>query len=207
MGFFLFTRTRRWIQCLGITVLSGVLIVLCGPVSYELNPQGGYLIAVAAQIPLIPAIAIQSSVNAGLGERERYAVRSTRKLRLLHLITLASASLLLLGIASRWLEAPESIMSNGYADLGPLAIGRNLIALLGAALIGASIFGQAFGWIIPLAWAILPFLVLPDPRDDDLGLLTLIMQGEEAFLPLIFAMGICALGVLLAINNVGSRRS
>lgn len=53
-GLLLVTRTRRWPLCVALILATGLLIVACGPLSYTLNPDGGYRVAAASQVPSSP---------------------------------------------------------------------------------------------------------------------------------------------------------
>ncbi len=166
-----------------VAAACGALILACGPLSYELNPRGGYLVAVSAQVPIIPAIFIAASLEPRLRDKESNAARNLTIWRFSHVVLLTFFAALVAGLAATQLTPPAGVLLNSYTALGPVALVRNVLALTGAALICSTILGPSFGWILPLAWAVLPFLALPSLASDPTGLVTLVMQPDDQFIP------------------------
>ncbi|MFT4283459.1 MAG: hypothetical protein QM598_01330 [Protaetiibacter sp.] len=200
-GLLLFARSRRWGLNVLVSLASGAAMVACGPLSYELNPRGGYLIAVSAQIALLPAVVIAASLATSLREQESQAARYLPKWRFLHVALLSLVAAGTAALAATQLAPPPDALVNAYAALGPLAFARNVFALTGSALVFSAIAGPSFGWILPLGWAILPFLALPSLDADTTGILTLVMQPDDAFLPFIASLAVWGTGALLAARN------
>jgi len=198
-GIRLFARSRRWNTVIVISAMSAALIVLCGPLNYALNPRGGYLIAVAAQIPVLTAIAIQASLASPLPRQDALSYRSLNPYRLTHVVALTAVAAVAIAIAAVPLSAVDP---GANTHQGALALIRNLLALTGAALIGAALLGPRLGWLLPVSWLILPFLVLPGPNADPTGLLTLAIQGDDAVLPNAFACLVWTIGTTVATINV-----
>lgn len=202
IGAILFARSRRWASVALTTLVAAGLILMCGPLNYSLNPLGGYLIAVAAQIPVMPAIAIQAGLASPLTRQEEYARRRLSPWRLSHLLVLTAFAASAIAVAAVPFASSDV---DAYAHQGPTALVRNLLAMAGAALIGAAVFGPRFGWVLPLSWLILPFLFLPTPHTDHTGLLALVVQGDDAVAPLIVACVVWVIGVVLAARDVRVR--
>lgn len=192
-----FTRTRRWRTNIAASIIVGALIVLCGPVYYALNPNAGYLVSIAAQLPLIPAVIIQATSMSSMSAQERQASRSLAKYRACNYVLLTAAAAIPLGIAA-YLYAPlvGEQQTGGY-DLGPVTVIRNLIALIGAGFIGASVIGSSLGWIIPSAWAILPYVLLTATSTSN-SFITLVVQPDDSFTAFMVALGIWFGGLLAA---------
>ena len=205
-GAVLFLRTRRWLVAVLVAVAAAALIVVCGPVNYSLNPRGGYLVAVASQVPVIIAITIQASIATPLRASERRASRPLTPWRLAHILSLTLIASTLVGLAATQIQPPAGALLHGYAPLGASALIRNLFAFMGTALIGAAAFGPRFGWVLPLAWAILPFVALPSPKADPSGLLMLAAQPDDAFAPFVVALITWAIGVALSAKDIGVDR-
>lgn len=190
----LFIRSRRWHVTLLVIAATSALIAVVDHYTYTLHPRGALIITVAGQLPVIPAIAIQATLEPGLHRQELTAVRPLRRWRVLHVTVLTAASmigiLLATGAAGRTLETVGT--SPGTALV------RNFLALLGAALVGAFIFGPVLAWTVPMAWMILPSLVIAQPEQDPVGILTLTTQDGSATGPLFFAGAIWIVGVALA---------
>lgn len=200
-GMLLFARSRHWLGGTIVAAASAILVLVCGPIGYALNPDAGYRVAVAAQIPLLSALVIQASIGGRPASAESYPVRSMRALRLLHVIIMTLVSCVALGVAAVSLIPADESLVNGFADLGPIAIIRNTLALTGAALIGGALFGAGFGWLLPLAWATLPYLVTPSLEADTTGIATLIMRGDDDFWAFIVAISCWVVGAALAQRN------
>ena len=199
----LFARGRHWLAASLICLSSGLFLLGCGSLSYSLNPRGGYLVTVAAQVPIFAAIAIQASLASPLNRVERAAARPIGRWLFLHLCSLTVVASAGMSIAASFLP---STAEHGVIPPGAVGLGRNLLAFTGVGLIGAAIFGPLIGWILPLAWAILPYVALPNPSYDPSGLLMLATQPDEAFIPFFVALVIWSVGVGLAINRIGIER-
>lgn len=199
----LFARGRHWLAVSLICLGSGVLLLVGGSLNYSLNPRGGYLVTVAAQVPIFAAIAIQASLASPLNQVERAAARPIGRWLFLHLCSLTLVAIVALTIAASFLP---SSAEHGVIPPGAVGLGRNLLAFTGVGLIGAAIFGPLIGWTLPLAWAILPYVALPNPSYDPSGLLMLATQPDEAFMPLLVALVIWSVGIGLAINRIGIER-
>lgn len=197
-GALLFIRSRYWLANIAIALISAGLIDVCGPIAYSLNPLGGYLVAVAAQIPLVSAVATQASLASATTVQDRYSARHLGVWRLIHYVAMTSVAGIAVGLAASALNvSPESQLSS-YSDFGAVAEVRNLLALTGAAFIGASAFGGAFGWTFPLAWATLPFVLARGANSDSTGLLTLVIAPDAAFIPMVAALVTFVVGAALA---------
>lgn len=200
-GVLLFARSRRWLVNLAIGLITCALIVACGPLSYALNPRDGYQVAIAAQLPLLPAISIQASLATSLRSREAQSVRSLTAWRFAHVILLTLAAAILAGVAATQIQPPPGAPLDAYEPLGSLALARNTLALIGAALMCAAITGPKFGWALPLAWAILPFVALPSVRSDPSGVFTLLMQPDDSFPSFVAAIAAWTIGAFLAAKD------
>lgn len=190
----LFVRSRRWHVVLLVIAATSALVAVVGHYTYTLHPRGALIITVAGQLPVVPAIAIQATLEPGLHRQELTAVRRLRRWHVLHVTVLAAAGTLGILIAT---GAAGGTLETLGANPGT-ALARNFLALLGAALVGAFIFGPVFAWIVPMAWMILPSLVIAQPEQDPVGILTLTTQDGSATVPLLFAGAIWIVGVALA---------
>ena len=205
-GALLFARTRRWPLCLTLIALTGIAIIACGPLSYTLNPAGGYRVAAAAQAPLIAALTIQGALTPALPRQEQQAARSLHAWRLLHIAGLTAIAAAVVAIAALFLTPPTDVMVNANVPLGPIALVRDLLAFTGAALTAATLIGPNLAWVIPLAWAIIP-ATLTGPDPDPTGILRLPTQPDLAPIPLLAAASIWALGTTLATTRPRTIRS
>lgn len=197
----LFARTRRW-GANGVAAAgSAGLILVCGPVAYAVNPVGGYLVAVAAQVPLICAVTIQASLSPKRLVQERGSARELGRWRAVHVVLFTALAAIALGIAGTQIVVPLGVMANGFSDLGSVALIRNLFALTGAALICAAMAGPSFGWILPFAWTILPFVFFSSPAGDPTGILTLIMQPDRSVVPWSAALAVWGAGFAVAVRR------
>ena len=196
IGLKLFARSKRWFFNTVAAVVCGILIVACGPLGYALNPEGGYRVALSAQVPLLAAVTIQASMATSLHAQEAQSARRMTVWRLFHVIALTLLAATIIAIAATQLQPPSGVMLNGFSALGPGALARNLVALTGAGLICSTITGPAFAWVLPVAWAIVPFLMFSSPDDDSSGVLTLLVQPDSAFLPAIVAIAAWTLGTM-----------
>lgn len=206
-GALLFAQTRRWPLCLALIAVTGALVIACGPLSYTLNPTGGYRVAAASQVPLLAALTIQGALAPALPRQEHVAARPLWPWRLLHILLLTTLAAIAVAIGALFLQPPEDVLVNALNPLGPAALARDLLAFTGAALISSAIAGPRLGWILPLAWAILPAIVATSPGTDPTGLLTLATQPDNAPLPLAAALTLWILGTTLAISGVIGHRS
>lgn len=202
-GLVLFARSRRWVTVTLLATVAALLVLACGPLSYSLNPRGGYLVTVASQIPLIAAIAIQASLASPLERQEHQAARAMGRLRFLHVVALTLIAAVALGFAATQLQPTTGTARSLDAHIGPVALVRNLLAFTGSALVGSSVVTPRFAWIFPLAWAILPFVALPNPQADQTGLLTLAAQHDDAFGPFATAMIFWIVGTALTTKGIG----
>jgi hypothetical protein len=202
IGARLYIRTRRWVMVIAISALAAAMIMLCGPMNYSLNPAYGYLVKVAVQIPVLPAIAIQASLASPVGQQELSGSRDLSNWRLVHMVFLTAIAALFLGLAI----APLATNVEAHSTQGVVAIVRNLLALTGAGLIGSAIFGPRLAWLVPVTWLIVPFLFVPRPTADLTGVLTLIGQDDIAFVPFVAACAVWAVGVALASKNFSIHR-
>jgi len=118
--------------------------------------------------------------------------------RLIHYLAMTLVAGIAVGLAASALNISSEPELSSYSGFGAVAEVRNLLAFTGAAFIGASAFGGAFGWTVPLAWATLPFLLLRGANSDTTGLLTLVIQPDTAFTPMLAAVIIFVVGAALA---------
>ena len=197
-GVGLFILSRRWIVVVLISAITAALVFGVGQTMYSLTPRASYMIAVAGQLPVIPAIAIQATLQAGLHQQESTTSRGLRRWRLAHIAVLTLIAAVFLWIAC----SAAATTWTGIDPANTTAIVRNLLALVGASLIGASLFGSLFAWTLPVAWLIVPYLLFNRASDDPTGILTLTGQDGVAFVPFAFACGIWAIGMGLAASDV-----
>lgn len=198
-GTALFSQLRRWRFNLSGLLASGLIILLAGPVRYSLNPDGGYLIAIVAQIPLVNAIILQASAVSSLSSKERLSARSLKRFRVANYVLVSVVGAVVLGGAASFLNAE---INSGPGAIGPFAVIRNLCALIGAAFIGASLLGPSLGWTLPTAWAVLPYLLLTQSSGRH-EILTLVTQPSSSFPAFSIAVATWAIGLLL----VGAARN
>lgn len=191
----LFITSRRWLVVAGVSLATGLLLWAAGHATYTLIPRGEFPIAVAQQVPLLPAIAIQATLHPGLHTKELVSSRSLRPWRGAHIIilTTAAAVAIVLGTA---LAAAVSVPPE-FANAAALV--RNLLALTGAALIASAVVGQWFAWTVPLAWLVLPYLFIPRPSEDPIGILTLTAQDGDEAIPFAVACAVWSAGAVLHI--------
>ncbi|WP_437583428.1 hypothetical protein ACSAGD_14210 [Paramicrobacterium sp. CJ85] len=191
----LFFRARRWVPASIVIFITAVLVVLCGPLNYTLNPRSGYLVGVAAQLPILPAVTIQATVTSrALRAKEGTSARKLTNWRLAHIVCLTALAALSLGLAAIPLTASAL---TGPADQGAVAIVRNLIALTGAALLGATFLGPNLAWVFPLTWTILPFVFLPGSPSGLTAIVTLVAQPDSSYAPSVFAIVLWSVGLAL----------
>lgn len=196
----LFGRLRRWKTNILAAAICGLVLLLAGPVHYSLNPDGGYLIAIAAQLPLIPAVIMQSSSMTPLGIQESHASRSMGRWRAANYVLLSLAVAVVLGAAALTYSPLAGTTHTGGFFLGPFVVIRNLAAFTGAAFVGASILGPSLGWVVPAAWAILPYVFLTQTSSQH-EVLALVIQPGDSFTAFITAAGIWAVGLLITAGN------
>jgi hypothetical protein len=205
-GAALFARSRSWLVNVVVILASGALMLACGPLSYALNPSRGYLVEVASQLPIIASITIQASLATPLFRQEGQSARAVGNWRLLHLLIFTVLGVIVFGVVGTQLHPPAGVLLQAYAQVGSVGLARNLFALTGAALVGASVLGPRLGWTLPFAWAILPFFALSSPSADSTGLLTLVAQPDDAFGPFIAALIVLIVGLVLATKGWGVSR-
>lgn len=183
---------------------TAAAIYACGPLGYSLNPSNGYLIAVATQLPLIPAVAIQATLlDSSSRQREELSARNIGWFRVAHVVLLTALAASASGITASYLTVgPEAVAA---ADVGSFALVRNVLALTGCALVSGYLLGVNLGWICPLAWAVIPFVVTRPEADAD-GIITLLGQPDDEFLPALFAAGIWIIGVISTFTKRGGRK-
>lgn len=206
-GLVLFARSRRWPLCLAVIAIAGLTIAACGPLSYTLNPVGGYRVAAASQVPVIAALAIQGALASPVPRQEQQAARALWPARLLHIVALTAIAAAVAGVAALAIQPPDGVLLNAGSPLGPLALVRNVLAFTGASLLGAALVGPSLGWLVPLAWAILPAVALTGANADPTGLLKLATRPDSAPLPLATAAFIWVIGTVLATCNIRLRRA
>src|SRR3954464_10887587 len=194
-------RSRRWPTNVLLIFASGGLIILCGPVHYSLNPGSAYLVSVVAQIPLIASIAMYASTTSSTPLKDEVAARNLVHWRVYHLVAFTVLALLLFSLAATQLQPPREILLVSATQLGPVALSRNFLALSGAAMLSGSLFGSAFGWIIPLGWATLPYLAIPTSQVSDHQIMLLLMQGDGAFTSFVIAGCAWCVGVVVVSRN------
>ncbi len=194
MGLLLFARSRHWPVGVGVAAACAILILFCGPIGYSLNPDAGFRVAVAAQVPLLSALFTQASLGRAAASAESHPVRSLRRLRFAHVTVMTFTHCLVLGFAATSIIPPTDGLVNGFAELGPVAIVRNVLALTGVAFLSAAVFGVSFGWLLPLAWATLPYLMIPSLEADTSGVATLLMQPDREFTAFAVAVGCWLIG-------------
>lgn len=191
----LFGQLRRWSAVLLIGVFSGALILACGPIRYSLNPNDGYLIAVVAQTPLLSAIMIQAASISPLQRAEERATRSLRKYRVANYALMTVGCGIILGFAASLLKG-----SSGADGFGALSVVRNLCALLGASYVGASMLGTSFGWAVPAAWTILPYVLLTQSSSTH-EILTLVTQPDSSYAAFVTAAIFWLVGLVLVSSS------
>jgi hypothetical protein len=175
MGVVAFGRVRRWGIVVATSLVSAVVIVLCGPVRYSINPNDGYLVAVVAQIPVITAIAFQAASISPLRTAERRAARPLRRFRGASYVLLSVVTAAMLASAASLLG--KSAVTDGF---GAFAVVRNLCALIGASFVGASLLGRSLGWCLPLAWTVLPYVLLTQESSKH-EVLALVTQPDSSY--------------------------
>jgi hypothetical protein len=180
-----------------ISAVAAVMIVLCGPMNYSLNPVYGFLVKVAVQVPLLPAIAIQASLASPVGQQEISGSRDLGTWRLAHVVVLTAIAACFLGLAGMPLAADVV----AHSTQGSISVIRNLLALTGAGLIGSVVLGPRLAWLFPVTWLIVPFLFIPRPTADLTGVLTLVGQDDAAFVPFVAACSVWVIGTALASRN------
>lgn len=200
-GLALFARTRRWPLCLALILVTGLLIVACGPLSYTLNPANGYRVAAASQVPLLAALTVQGALTSPLPRQEQQAARTVAHWRLLHILGLSTIASAVVGTSALFIQPPAGVMLNAIAPLGPTALIRDLLAYTGLALTTGAILGPALGWLLPLAWVTIPAAALRPSDPDPTGLLRLPAQPDTALVPLVIGLALFALGTALALTE------
>lgn len=191
-GLRLFLRTRRAV--LNVVVIFGAafLVMMCGPVAVGLVPQESSLTRVAMMVPLIPATVIAASSVSSLPIQEGNGVRNIHRWGLAYVASLTALLVAALCFSGVQLPPPDATTH----DQGAVSVVRNGFALVGAALIGYRLLEHRGGWVLGLAWVILPPQVLPRPQNDPVGLFTLITQPDLSANAFVWALGVWVLGVL-----------
>lgn len=202
-GMVLFIRTRRWPAVVATIAAAALLTVACGPLAVALNPTGEGLVRVALLIPLLPAVAIAAAFERPLPAQEAVAARRLRLEGAAHLVLLTGLAVGLLAGASTLIPAPEG--SASLIGHGPISVVRNTLALTGTALLGYRFLGPQTGWVPPLAWVIIPPLLMPRPDQDTTRLFTLITQPDRAFEPFALALGIWVAALVVRVVDGAAR--
>jgi hypothetical protein len=206
-GALLFARSRRWLANLVVIAACGILILVCGPLGYSLHPQSAYLVIVAAQVPLLCAITLQASMATATPQKDAAASRDLRSWRLAHIVVFTVLACVSCGIAAAQVVPPGGFSAGAIHGVGAFAIVRDVIAMTGAALACAALVGPHFGWVLPFAWTIIPYMALPSTRRDPVGIVTLMLQPDYALLPFIVAAALWVVGTALAVNSWGIGRA
>ncbi|MFD6055592.1 hypothetical protein [Agromyces sp. NPDC060279] len=193
----LFIRTRRWPAVVATIAAAALLTVACGPLAVALNPTGEGLVRVALLIPLLPAVAIAAAFESALPAQEAVAARRLRLERAAHLVLLTGLAVGLLAGASTLIPAPEG--SASLIGHGPISVVRNTLALTGTALLGYRFLGPQAGWVPPVAWVIIPPLLMPRPDQDPGRLFTLVTQPDRALEPFTLALGIWVVALVVRV--------
>lgn len=188
-GVNLFLRARRSAAVALIATATGILIWLCGPIAISLHPTDSALNRVSAMLPVAPAILLTASLNTPLAAKERLSGRNLETLRLSHTLIQSTIIITLCSLGS-WQLPP--------GDQGMVSTSRNAAALIGSSLLGNAILGPRIGWLISLAWVIIPPLLIPRPYLDPSQLFTLISQPDDSFHAFIYAIVIWILGISAA---------
>lgn len=184
-----YATSRRWLTVTLICIVAACLVWAVGGTTYTLLPRSEFPLAIAGQIPAIAAIAVQVTSSSVLEQQETTAARSMRLWRLAHVVVLTTVAAAGFIVASSFVHADF--------DTG-LALVRNTLAFTGAALIGAALIGPWFAWTVPVAWMILPYLIVARPSEDPVGILTLISQNGDQFIAFVTAVAVWLLGTSLA---------
>jgi hypothetical protein len=194
-GILLFGHLRRWLTNLVIAVGVGAGIAAAGPLHYSLNPDDGYLIAVIAQLPLVSAVVLQASAVSAMSQQEQHAARVLGRYRAFSYIGLSVTVALVLGVSASFLNAQAA--ADPSVELGGLAVIRNFLALTGASFIGASCLGASLGWVLPTAWAVLPYVLLTQGSQRH-EILTLVGQPDGSFTAAATSLIVWLTGLALA---------
>lgn len=150
------------------------------------RPSTGTTFPLVLMLPVIPAILVGASVNSFNFVAELHSARSLWPWRIGHIIVvtaLAAGSFSL--IANRTLAAPYDVAS----------LTRNLIGLMGLALLGAFLFGASLSWIPPVLWTLVPAVIFGMPSDDPPGIWTFLTQPSSnlaatSFASILFISGV-----------------
>jgi hypothetical protein len=144
----LYLRSRLADRALGLLLLSGVIDLLW---LHHFPPHEIWRTLAMVVIPLLPAVVIGAGARSPFGDIERCASRPMGPIRLGHLLALALvAALVLLG---------ASTIINGGIER---ELVRNLAGYLGLSLLAAWLLGTGISWALPLAYATLAFILLPE---------------------------------------------
>lgn len=143
LGLYLASRraSRALLGILGSAALTWLFLAL--------SSDPGRITLVGIIMPLVPAVVIGVSAWSPFGDVERAASLPLLRMRIAHLGGLLSCAVVALVVVSMVEIAP---------DVRWMLV-RNLAGYTGLALIGARVFGPAFGatfsWLLPLAYGFL----------------------------------------------------
>lgn len=144
----LYLRSRLADWALVVLLVSGMADTLW---LHHFSPHGVWRGLALAVIPLFPAVVIGAGARSPFGDIERCASRPLGPIRLGHLLALCLiGALLLLG---------ASVIVNGGIER---ELVRNLAGYLGLSLLAAWLLGTGISWAVPLAYATLAFILLPE---------------------------------------------
>lgn len=168
----LFLRSRQGWQAPVGFVLAATLATLFAR-RYDDQPFAQATALVLA--PLLMACLIGACAGSPFGEPERTAALPLPALRLGHLVglvVLAAGCLLVANAAFTWFEPPVEEITVWVATSElevAQALGRNLLAFTGVALLGARLLGAGLAWVGPLGYGLLSLVVLMLARTNEAG--------------------------------------
>jgi hypothetical protein len=143
----LYLRSRLADRALALLLFSGVIDLLW---LQHFPPDAIWRALALAVLPLLPAVVIGAGARSPFGDIEHCVSRPLGPIRLGHLLALALiAALVLLGASA--------IVGSGIER----ELVRNLAGYLGLSLLAARLLGIGISWAIPLAYATLAFVLLP----------------------------------------------
>ncbi|MGH3715240.1 MAG: hypothetical protein ACRDT4_17520 [Micromonosporaceae bacterium] len=152
-GLRLFVRSRRLLATAGALLAVNAAGVTIGAAELRVNEHSDVGLPWLLFLPLASACLIGLSLRSPLHDFDLTAARSLPLWRLGQIAALATGSAL----------AITALASQLQGAFGPLAAIRNLIGLLGLALLGARLIGGRLAWLLPCLW-LLAATTMGDPR-------------------------------------------
>lgn len=141
----LFLTARRTGNAVLTLVVLGVIERLLGTASVRFTGNNSFVVPWAVVVPTVAAAAVALASGSATPELEQLTVRNIPRLRLTH-----ASAVVLFATITDYLGTREL-----GGTISSEAAVRNVLGLAGLALLGATIFGAIWAWILPAVIALI----------------------------------------------------